>query len=146
LLRPCQNYGAAYENLHYVRAEMSELHGSAGGILAPLEIVGEAPAGLDAPFAGRFAWPFPLRTRARKWPVCDCVFLATCSGVPVAIILPPWSPPSGPRSINQSADLITSRLCSITSSEAPPSSSLRNALSSFAMSSKCKPVVGSSSM
>src|SRR2546430_13430655 len=41
----------------------------------------------------------------------------------------PWSPPSGPRSISQSADLMTSRLCSMTSSEAPPSSSFRNALS-----------------
>src|SRR5229473_7725312 len=146
MLRPYQGYGATHDNLHRIRTEMNELHGSAGGILAPLEIVGEGPAGLDAPFAGRFAWPFPFRTRERKWPVCDCVFLATCSGVPVAIILPPRSPPSGPRSISQSADLMTSRLCSITRSDAPPSSSLRNALRSFAMSSKCNPVVGSSRM
>ena len=32
-----------------------------------------------------------------------------CSGVPAATTLPPFSPPSGPRSMIQSADLITSR-------------------------------------
>jgi hypothetical protein len=39
---------------------------------------------------------------------------ATCSGVPWATSRPPASPPSGPRSTTQSAALITSRLCSIT--------------------------------
>ena len=39
---------------------------------------------------------------------------ATCSGVPWATMRPPASPPSGPRSITQSAVLITSRWCSIT--------------------------------
>jgi hypothetical protein len=38
----------------------------------------------------------------------------TSSGVPVATISPPPSPPSGPRSMIQSAVLMTSRLCSIT--------------------------------
>jgi hypothetical protein len=37
-------------------------------------------------------------------------------------------------------------LCSITSSEWPASSSLRSARISLAMSSKCRPVVGSSNM
>ena len=37
---------------------------------------------------------------------------ATSSGVPLAMILPPPSPPSGPRSTTQSAVLMTSRLCS----------------------------------
>src|SRR5260370_16130446 len=146
MVRPYQGYGATHDNLHRIRTEMNELHGSAGGILAPLEIVAEGPAGLDAPFAGRFAWPFPFRTRERKWPVCDCVLRGTCSGVPVAIILPPWSPPSGPRSISQSADLMTSRLCSMTSNEAPPSSRFRNTPSSLAMSLNYNPVVGSSRM
>ena len=39
---------------------------------------------------------------------------------------------------------MTSRLCSMTSSEWPAASSLRKARSSFATSSKCRPVVGSS--
>jgi hypothetical protein len=39
---------------------------------------------------------------------------------------------------------ITSRLCSITISECPASSSLRRLRISLAMSSKCRPVVGSS--
>ena len=59
-------------------------------------------------------------------------------------ISPPASPPSGPRSMSQSAERITSRLCSMTSSEWPILSSLRNARSSLATSSKCRPVVGSS--
>jgi len=45
--------------------EMSKLHGSAGGILAPLEIVAEGPVGLDAPFAERLPGRFRSRTRAR---------------------------------------------------------------------------------
>ena len=43
----------------------------------------------------------------------------TCSGVPVAITRPPSSPPSGPMSISRSAVLMTSRLCSITTTELP---------------------------
>ena len=39
---------------------------------------------------------------------------ATVSGVPTTTISPPLSPPSGPRSMIQSAQRITSRLCSIT--------------------------------
>ena len=57
---------------------------------------------------------------------------------------PPIAPPSGPISITQSADFTTSKLCSITSNDAPLSSNFRNAASNFAISSKCKPVVGSS--
>ena len=44
---------------------------------------------------------------------------ATCSGVPSATIRPPPSPPSGPRSMIQSAVLITSRLCSMTTTCCP---------------------------
>ena len=39
---------------------------------------------------------------------------AMVSGVPAATTWPPRAPPSGPRSITQSAALITSRLCSMT--------------------------------
>jgi hypothetical protein len=40
--------------------------------------------------------------------------LATCSGVPSAMTRPPPAPPSGPISMIQSAFLMTSRLCSMT--------------------------------
>ena len=46
---------------------------------------------------------------ARNCPVALDFSLATSSGVPVAMICPPRSPPSGPRSITQSQDLTTSR-------------------------------------
>src|SRR5665213_487033 len=69
----------------------------------------------------------------------------TCSGVPAATRHPPSSPPSGPRSITQSAHLITSRLCSITSTVFPRSTSRCSTSSSLRTSSKCSPVVGSSS-
>ena len=76
--------------------------------------------------------------------VCDVRCAITCSGVPSATSRPPASPPSGPRSMIQSAERITSRLCSMMMSEWPASSSLRSARISLAMSSKCRPVVGSS--
>ena len=44
---------------------------------------------------------------------------AISSGVPVATMRPPPSPPSGPRSMIQSAVLMTSRLCSMTSTVLP---------------------------
>ena len=59
---------------------------------------------------------------------------------------PCGSPPSGPRSMIQSAVLITSRLCSITSTVLPWSTSRDSTVSSLRMSSKCRPVVGSSRM
>lgn len=45
--------------------------------------------------------------------------MTIASGVPVATISPPPSPPSGPKSSTQSAVLMTSRLCSITTTELP---------------------------
>src|SRR5690606_13033810 len=58
---------------------------------------------------------------ARKRPVWDAGLAAMSSGVPVAMIWPPRWPPSGPRSTTQSAVLITSRLCSITTTVLPSS-------------------------
>src|SRR5262245_57839255 len=49
------------------------------------------------------------RTCASACPVYDFFDRATCSGVPVAITRPPLTPPSGPRSIIQSAVFMTSR-------------------------------------
>src|SRR5690348_12469932 len=79
-----------------VSSKMRERHGSAGVVLPSLVMVAEPPLGLDALFGGRFACPFapracplPFKTRARNLPVCDCALRATCSGVPVAMILPP---------------------------------------------------------
>ena len=41
----------------------------------------------------------PYNIFFKNWPVYDSLTLATSSGVPVATILPPISPPSGPKSI-----------------------------------------------
>ena len=46
--------------------------------------------------------------------VADFGSRATSSGAPVAITFPPDVPPSGPRSMTQSAHFTTSRLCSMT--------------------------------
>ena len=89
--------------------------------------------------AGTGPSAFRSRARPRPWRACAPVSSAapragtvrspnsstsaTCSGVPVAITSPPASPPSGPRSMIQSACLITSRLCSITSTVLPESTS-----------------------
>ena len=70
---------------------------------------------------------------------------ATSSGVPSATTVPPPEPPSGPMSMIQSAVLITSRLCSMTMTVLPLSTSECSTPSSFDTSSKCRPVVGSSS-
>src|ERR1700687_2448750 len=86
MLRACQGQAAqgVSKSSCCDKAETRVRHGSTGKVFAPLETAAEGPAGFDAPFAGRFAWPLPLRTRARYRPVCDCVLRATCSGVPVA--------------------------------------------------------------
>src|SRR5262245_35533317 len=84
------------------------------------------------------------RTFPRKRPVRDPGDCATCSGVPEETMCPPAFPPSGPRSITQSADLMTSTLCSMISTVPPASMRRLNARSSLLISSKCKPVVGSS--
>ena len=57
---------------------------------------------------------------------------------------PPASPPPGPRSTIQSAQRITSTLCSMTMTVLPPARSFRSSCMSLAMSSKWRPVVGSS--
>src|SRR4029077_1737880 len=101
-------------------------HGVGGVCAEPLGLADAELVPLCVPFPLR-----PLRARARNVPVCDCELRATCSGVPAATTRPPSSPPSGPRSIIQSADFITSRLCSMINTEAPPSMSLRKDVSSF---------------
>ena len=92
-------------------------------------------------------WRRKRHARTRAAP-CRCASVACAIDLapacPRTTISPPASPPSGPRSMIQSAARITSRLCSITTSECPAASSWRNARSSFATSSKCRPVVGSS--
>src|SRR5439155_497204 len=57
----------------------------------------------------------------RYEPVWLALFAAICSGVPSATRRPPPSPPSGPRSTTQSAVLITSKLCSMTTTVLPAS-------------------------
>ena len=63
-----------------------------------------------------------------------------------ATIRPPSSPPSGPMSMSRSAVLITSRLCSITTTRIAGVHQPVQHSSSFSMSAKCSPVVGSSRM
>src|SRR5699024_1493895 len=86
-------------------------------------------------------WSIGLRNR----PVCDAATSATSSGVPWATTWPPPRPPSGPRSMMWSALPMTSRLCSMTMTVLPLSTRPWRSISSFEMSSKCRPVVGSSS-
>src|SRR5439155_17592988 len=83
-------------------------------------------------------------TFRRNWPVCDCLLRATSSGVPSATIRPPPAPPSGPRSMTQSASAIKSRLCSMTMTEWPASTSRCNISTSRRTSAMCRPMVGSS--
>src|SRR6202042_2551429 len=90
-------------------------------------------------------FPFPEKYPASACPVYDFFTRATCSGVPWATSLPPSSPPSGPRSIIQSALRTTSRLCSMMMIELPRSVNRCRTSSNFLTSSKCRPVVGSSS-
>src|SRR4029079_4080589 len=49
----------------------------------------------------------PRRTRARYSPVAEPLTLATASGVPSAMILPPRAPPSGPRETLHSGRFVT---------------------------------------
>jgi len=73
------------------------------------------------------------------------LFSMMSSGVPMPTTSPPPSPPSGPMSMIQSAVLTTSRLCSMTITVLPLSTRPFSTPSSLRMSSKCSPVVGSSS-
>ena len=98
----------------------------------------------------------PLR---RPGSICGCIALsrfkcravwlsghsAICSGVPTATTRPPRLPPSGPRSMTQSACATTSRLCSITTTELPSSTNWLRMPIKRLMSARCSPVVGSSS-
>ena len=60
-------------------------------------------------------------------------------------MVPPPSPPSGPKSIIWSATFITSRLCSITITVSLLSTIFCKIASKRLISSVCRPVVGSSS-
>ena len=124
--------------------------GSVGGFaVARGGTFADAAAETLAPFAGALLRavrvPAGVRISRRNCPVWLSSAAAISSGVPVATTVPPPPPPSGPRSITQSAVLITSRLCSITMTVLPPSTSRPSTPSSLRMSSKCRPVVGSSS-
>src|ERR1017187_782037 len=86
------------------------------------------------------------RTLCRKRPVCERLLRAICSGVPSATIRPPPQPPSGPRSITQSASAMKSRLCSMTTTEWPASTNRCTTSTSRRTSAMCRPMVGSSRM
>src|SRR5881296_1600719 len=75
--------------------------------------------GTDDPGPPHAAYPRSSSPR-RNWPVYErWAERASSSGVPVATTRPPSSPPSGPRSMIQSAVLITSRLCSMMTTVLP---------------------------
>ena len=97
-----------------------------------------------AVFVAGFLAAARIGTSAR--PVHEAFTFATCSGVPSATSWPPPEPPSGPRSITQSARFTTSRLCSTTSTVLPASTSRSSTASSCRTSAMCSPVVGSSRM
>src|SRR5207244_8251933 len=80
--------------------------------------------------------------RRRYCPVYEAGLRPTSSGVPSATISPPSSPPSGPRSTIQSAVLMTSRLCSMTITVLPTSTSRWSTSRSRSTSAKCSPTVG----
>ncbi len=80
----------------------------------------------------------------RNRPVWERGWQATSSGVPATTICPPPSPPSGPRSITQSASAIKSKLCSMTITEWPASTRRWSTSTSRRTSALCRPMVGSS--
>ena len=87
-----------------------------------------APAGARrqrARAGGQPALPLAPRSRAAPRRCARPRSASPASGVPATTSAPPRSPPSGPRSMIQSAARITSRLCSMTTSEWPASSRRR---------------------
>ena len=90
--------------------------------------------------------PAGISKGASAWPVWEPGTHDTSSGVPWATIRPPCSPPSGPRSMIQSAVLMTSIWCSMTITVLPRSVKRWSTSRSLLTSSKCRPVVGSSRM
>src|SRR5437867_10156900 len=94
------------------------------------------------PFLGP---PFLGRISARNLPVYDPGVCATISGGPSTTISPPSSPPSGPRSTTQSAARTTSRRYSTRTTVLPASTWRLSTSRTFLTSSRCRPVVGSSS-
>src|SRR5579859_1216721 len=102
---------------------------SSGGnafVEAPADLLvagARCEAQTDLAFDEFVVWVAHLAARnsRRKRPVCERRLRATSSGVPSATMVPPPSPPSGPRSMSQSASAIRSRLCSMTMTECPAS-------------------------
>src|SRR5690606_36276019 len=89
--------------------------------------------------------PCSSKNAASAAPVCEAGVAWTCSVVPCTTSRPPPEPPSGPRSTIQSASAIRSRLCSITTTVCPASTSLCSTRISFSTSAMDRPTVGSSS-
>lgn len=79
---------------------------------------GKAIALLRVPHANTYP-----STSRRYAPVALSGMAATSSGRPMATTRPPRAPAPGPRSMTQSATLITSRLCSMTTTVLPASTS-----------------------
>jgi len=79
-------------------------------------------------------------------PVAEAGFFATCSGVPYATTVPPLSPPSGPRSMIQSAHLDNVEVVLDHDHGVALVNKLADHVMRSKISSKWRPVVGSSRM
>ena len=122
---------------------LEHLPGVEGGHLVGTVPGATAPGRRDP----RLRRPAPRRARYAAPRRCSCPgSWPPARACPRRRPVPPRSPPSGPRSMIQSADLITSRLCSMTTTVLPWSTRRRSTPSSLRTSSKCSPVVGSSRM
>jgi carbon storage regulator len=108
------------------------------GIIAPREVEVHRREVFEAIAAANRAAPSP----AAAPPIQD---LAALLRARTPKVRPP-SPPSGPRSRIQSAVLMTSRLCSMTTTVLPASTSRAAPPAASGCPSKCRPVVGSSRM
>ena len=111
----------------------------------PDEALGLA-LGADVPF---FVFGAPALARgvgekltALSLPPFWVAVVAPPVSVPTATISPPCRPPSGPRSMTQSAVLMTSKLCSTTTTVLPPATRSRSVPISRSTSAACRPVVG----
>ena len=124
-----------------LRAGAGRRGSAAGSRRAPLALAARATA-----LAGPAGSPLRPSDRAAGTGRCGCP--APRPAPPACRWRPPGRPcgrPPGPMSISQSAVLITSRLCSMTITVLPLSTRPLSTSSSLRMSSKCRPVVGSSS-
>ena len=107
------------------------------------------PSGLAAMTGASHSYParydaIKIMQHHKKRPVIECGSDTASQGRPSKRRYPPLEPPSGPRSIIQSARRMMSGLCSMIITVFPELTSLSMIEKKFSMSFMCSPVVGSS--